>query len=242
MGDRLKGRVAIITGASSGIGKAAAKAFADEGARLILAARRKEKLEELAAGLTGADILVRPTDVTSEEDVAGLFADAEAFGPIDLLVNNAGSTTHGSAIDMTMQVWRDTIELNLTSVFMCAREAMKVMIPRGRGRIINIGSISAQVPRNNAIAYTASKFGVEGLTRGLALEGREHGITVSIIHPGSTVSELAGQAEDPSRAGPKTMMGSTVASAIVTMAAMPDDASMLTSIVIPIAQPYLGRG
>src|SRR5690606_16542095 len=226
MGNRLSGRVAIITGASSGIGKAVAHAFAQEGARLILAARRREKLEKLAADLGNSDILVRPTDVTNEEEVQRLFTDAEAFGNVDLLVNNAGATTHGSAVDMSIDVWRQTIDLNLTAAFLCAREAMKFMIPRGRGRIINIGSISAQAPRNNAIAYTASKYGVEGLTRGLALEGREHGITVSIIHPGSTVSELAGKPEDHSRVGPTTMAGSTVASAVVMMAAMPDDANL----------------
>ena len=242
MGDRLAGRVAIITGASSGIGRAVAHAFAAEGASLILAARRREKLDMLAAELGGCDVLVRATDVTNEEDVQGLFSDAEAFGKVDLLVNNAGMTTHGSAVDMSTEVWSQTIDLNLTAAFLCAREAMKVMIARGRGRIINIGSISAQAPRNNAIAYTASKYGVEGLTRGLALEGREHGITVSIIHPGSTVSALAGKPEDQSRVGPTTMAGSTVASAVVMMAAMPDDANLLTATVLPVAQPYLGRG
>ncbi|MEZ5708771.1 MAG: SDR family oxidoreductase [Blastomonas sp.] len=242
MTGKLSGRTILITGASSGIGAAVARSFAAEGARLILAARRREKLEALAAELGDAEILIRPTDVTQEEDVKALFAESEAFGPVDMLVNNAGSTTHGAAVDMTMETWRATIELNLTAGFLCAREALRVMIPRKRGRIINIGSISAQVPRNNAIAYTASKYGMEGLTRGLALEAREHGITVSIVLPGSTVSELAGQPEDLSRVGDKTMAGTTVASVILTMAAMPDDANLLTATVLPIAQPYLGRG
>ena len=241
MAGRLKDRVAVITGASSGIGAAVAKAFASEGARLVLAARRRDKLEELAASIGQADVLICPTDVTSESDVRALFEAAERFGPVDLLICNAGATTHGAAIDMTMDTWRQTIELNLTAAFACAREALQRMIPRGRGRIINIGSISAQMPRNNAIAYTASKYGLEGLTRGLALEAREHGITVSIIHPGSTATELAGP-EDITRVGPSTMASATVADVIVTMAAMPDGANLLSATLLPVAQPYLGRG
>ena len=242
MTDRLSGRIAIITGASSGIGAAVARAFAAEGARLVLAARRRERLQELADELGPADVRICPTDVTDEGQVKTLFAQAGEMGPVDLLVNNAGATTHGSAIDMPLDTWRQTLDLNLTAAFICAREAMRVMVPRGRGRIINIGSISAQAPRDNAIAYTASKYGLEGLTRGLALEGRPHGITVCIIHPGSTATELAGKPEDLSKVGPKTMAGATVAQAIVTMASMPDEANLLSATLLPIEQPYLGRG
>src|SRR5690606_37605932 len=130
----LSRHTAIITGASSGIGAGIARCFAARGARLILAARRADRLDTLAEELraTGAQILTRPTDVTIEEDVIGLFAEAEAFSPVTLLVANAGIATHRPTIDVTLDDWRAVIDVNLTAAFLCGREALRVMQPRGR--------------------------------------------------------------------------------------------------------------
>jgi NAD(P)-dependent dehydrogenase (short-subunit alcohol dehydrogenase family) len=185
-------------------------------------------------------VLVRPADVTSEADVAALYADAEGFGETDILVNNAGMVSHSPTLDCTLDHWNDVIGLNLTAAFLCAREAMRVMVPRKRGKIINIGSLSGQIPRQDTIAYTSSKFAMEGMTRSLALDGRAHGITASICHPGMTMSELAGDAMG--EAGPMRMEADTTAQLIALMASMPFDANLLTATILPIAQPYLGRG
>ena len=243
MGEMLKGRTALITGASSGIGVAVARRFARENARLVLAARRAERLESLATELRaiGADVLVRPTDVTREDQVIGLFADAEAFGAVDILVNNAGVAVHTPTVDVTLADWQRVVDLNLTAAFLCAREAMRVMKPRRRGKIIAVGSISAQMPREDTIAYATTKFGIEGMTRSLALDGRAHGISASIIHPGITQSELAEDAKSL-RPGPNMMAGESVAAAVTLMAAMPFETNLLTATILPIAQPYLGRG
>ncbi len=238
----LSRHTAIITGASSGIGASITRTFAAAGARLVLAARRADRLEALARELDiGSDrVLVRPTDVTDEAAVAGLFAEAEAFSPITLLVAGAGVAVHCPTVDNTLDQWRAVIDANLTSAFLCGREALRVMQPRGRGRIINIGSLSAQMPRPDTIAYTASKFGLEGITRSLALDGRQHGITAAIIHPGSTMSELVGgRSANPPEL---TMDASHVAELVATMAALPDEVNLLTATVLPIEQPYLGRG
>lgn len=235
---------AIITGASSGIGAAIARAFVADGARVVLAARRADRLDALAEDLRaeGGQILVRPTDVTREDDVAGLFADAEAFSPVTLLVINAGVASLRPTVDTSLDDWRRVVDINLTAPFLCAREAFRVMKPRGRGRIITIGSLSAQVAREDSIAYTATKFGLEGLTRSLALDGRACGITASIVHPGSTISELFGERTLRARPSDRTMAAEHVARLVATMAAMPDEINVLTGTILPIAQPYLGRG
>ena len=233
---------AIITGASSGIGASVARAFAAGGAQLILAARRADRLNALAEELRALSgrVLVRPTDVTDEDDVAALFDEAEAFSPVTLLVANAGIVSHCPTVDLTLKQWREVLDINLTAAFLCGREALRVMKPRGRGKIINVGSLSAQTPRPNTIAYTASKFGLEGVTRSLALDGRPHGITASIIHPGSTISEFFGD----SRIAPSEtiMAAEQVANVITMMAAVPDEINFLSATVLPIAQDYLGRG
>lgn len=234
----------IITGASSGIGASIARSFAARGARLVLAARRADRLEALAHELEASsdEVMIRSTDVTNEADVAGLFAEAEAFSPVTLLIANAGVASHGPTVDVTLEQWRAVIDVNLTAAFLCGREALRVMQPRGRGRIINIGSLCAQMPRPDTIAYTASKFGLEGITRSLALDGRPHGITASIIHPGSTMSELVGERTMRARPSDQTMDARHVAELVATIASVPDEISVLSATILPIAQPYLGRG
>ena len=244
MAGMLDGRVALITGASSGIGAGVARRFAREGARLVLAARRADRLEQLADELRGfgADVLTRPTDVTKEPDVLGLYADAEAFGPVDILVNNAGVAVHQPTLEVSLESWQRVIDVNLTAAFLCAREALRVMKGRRRGKIINVGSLSAQMPRPDTIAYATSKFGMEGMTRTLALDGRDHGVTASIIHPGQTMSELAANVSSSDRPSDQVMPVEAVAEVITMMAAMPGTVNLLSSTILPIGQPYLGRG
>jgi NAD(P)-dependent dehydrogenase (short-subunit alcohol dehydrogenase family) len=241
----LSRHTAIITGASSGIGASIARKFADCGARLVLAARRVDRLEALAHELEarGATLIIQPTDVTSETDVCALFDAAEAFSPVTLLIANAGKVAVCPTAEMTLAQWHDVIDVNLTGAFLCGREALRLMRPRGAGRIINIGSLSAQMPRPDTISYVASKFGLEGITRSLALDGRPYGITASIIHPGPTVSELTGRA-DMTNAPPsdRLMDAEHVAEMIALMAAVPDTVNLLSATMLPIATPYLGRG
>jgi NAD(P)-dependent dehydrogenase (short-subunit alcohol dehydrogenase family) len=241
----LSRHTAIITGASSGIGVSIARTFAACGARLVLAARRVDRLEALAQELEGggAQVIIQPADVTKEADVAALFSAAEAFSPVTLLIANAGKVAVCPTAEMTLAQWRDVIDVNLTGAFLCGREAFRVMRPRGRGRIINIGSLSAQMPRPDTISYVASKFGLEGITRSLALDGRPYGITASIIHPGPTISELTGR-DDMSIAPPsdRLMDAEHVAEMIALMAAVPDTINLLSATMLPIARPYLGRG
>lgn len=241
----LSRHTAIITGASSGIGASIAKTFAACGARLVLAARRVDRLEALAQELEdgGAQVIIQPADVTKEADVAALFSAAEAFSPVTLMIANAGKVAVCPTAEMTLAQWQDVINVNLTGAFLCGREALRVMRPRGRGRIINIGSLSAQMPRPDTISYVASKFGLEGITRSLALDGRPYGITASIIHPGPTIGELTGR-DDMSIAPPsdRLMDAEHVAEMIALMAAVPDTINLLSATMLPIATPYLGRG
>jgi NAD(P)-dependent dehydrogenase (short-subunit alcohol dehydrogenase family) len=200
---QLQGTVALITGAATGIGRGIARAFAAEGARLILASRDGGRLEEAASELRarGAQAIAAPTDVTDEAQVAALFQRAMAeFGRIDVLVNNAGAFDGGPLDELSLETWQKVIGVNLTGPFLCSREAFRIMKAQGGGRIINIGSISAQVPRMGSAPYTSSKFGLEGLTRATALDGRAHGIVASCLHPGNIATERR-QASDARRAG-----------------------------------------
>jgi NAD(P)-dependent dehydrogenase (short-subunit alcohol dehydrogenase family) len=147
---------------------------------------------------------------------------------------------HCPTAELTLERWRQVIDTNLTSAFLCSREAFKVMKPQGRGRIINVGSLSAKVPRQDTAAYTASKFGLEGLTRSLAVDGRAFGIAVSIFHPGMVVTELVPGMDQ----APSEMMSDAgdTADAIVHMAAVPDHVNFLEGLMVPLAVPFLGRG
>lgn len=242
--EALTGRVAIITGGNSGIGKAIAMAFAKEGARVVLAARRAEQLKEVegeikAAGGTAIGV---PTDVTKEADVLALFDKTmKAHGRVDVLINNAGVASREKTDELPLASWQRVIDVNLTGCFLCAREAFKIMKTQKQGRIINIGSVSAKVPRGNSVPYTASKFGLEGLTRAFALDAREHGILVSILHPGNTVSSLGRPAQIG--ANPEGRMeAEDLAQVAVLMAKLPHEVNMLEALVLPRTMPFLGRG
>jgi NAD(P)-dependent dehydrogenase (short-subunit alcohol dehydrogenase family) len=242
--EALTDRVAIVTGGNSGIGRAIAKAYAKEGAKLILAARRADKLAEVVDEIRAAGGTALPvqTDITQEKDVLALFEAAmAAHGRVNILINNAGTATREAADELPLAQWQKVIDVNLTGAFLCAREAFKIMKRQGSGRIINIGSVSAKVPRPNTIAYATSKFGLEGMTRALALEGREHGILVSILHPGNTVSSL-GPAPRIGANPEGRMEAEDLAQVAVLMAKLPSEVNMLEALVLPRTMPFLGRG
>ena len=239
----LEGRVAVVTGASSGIGEACAVAFAAKGAKVVLAARRAERLASLVDRIEGdgGEALAVATDVTDEAAVDDLFARAvERFGTVDVLVNNAGIADSTPVDEMALETWRKVIETNLTSAFLCSRAAFRAMKGKGRGRIINVGSISARVPRENSPAYAASKFGLDGLTRSLAIDGRKHNIAASIFHPGIVATEIAPGAvklAEDFAASP-----ADIADVIVHMCDIPDHLNFYEGMVVQIDLPFLGRG
>jgi NAD(P)-dependent dehydrogenase (short-subunit alcohol dehydrogenase family) len=240
---QLAGKVAIVTGASGGIGQAIAEAYAAEGARVVLAARSTDKLDDLARAIAaaGGTALAVPTDVTREDEVLRLFERMiEAYGTLDVLVNNAGMADHTPTDELPLATWQAVVDLNLTGPFLCSREALRIMKPRGKGRIINLGSISAKVPRENAVAYTATKFGLEGMTRSIALDARKHGIAVSIVHPGSTLSGFTGRHGQD--VGNPRMAAEDLAKIFVLIAAFPDNMNMLETTVLPNTMAFLGRG
>jgi len=242
--DQLLDRIAIITGAGSGIGKSIAIAFAKEGAKIVLASRNQAKLEAAAQAIrkAGGTTLTIPTDVTIEKEVVSLFQRTlETFGRVDILVNNAGKSMTTPTDQLSLEDWRNVIEVNLTGAFLCCREALRIMKQQRCGRIINIGSISAKVPRFDNASYVASKFGLEGLTRSLALDGRAYGIAVSILHPGNTATPLWDGREDQARKE-GIMSPDDLARLAVLIAAMPQGINIFESIVLPVSMPFLGRG
>ncbi|MXO64590.1 SDR family NAD(P)-dependent oxidoreductase [Altericroceibacterium endophyticum] len=239
----LEGRVAVVTGASSGIGEACAISFVEKGAKVVLAARRAERLDKLVTKLEamGGEALAVATDVTDEAAVENLFEKAvERFGTVDVLINNAGIADSTAAHELELDLWNRVINTNLTSAFLCSRAAVRVMKGKGHGRIINIGSISARVPRENSPAYAASKWGLDGLTRAMAIDGREDNIAVSIFHPGIVATEIApGAVKLPSdmSADPKD-----IADVIIHMADIPDHLNFYEGLVVQNKIPFLSRG
>ena len=241
--NKLEGKIALITGASQGIGQGIANAFAAEGAKLILGSRNVERLNQNAEVLTnaGTEVLVVQADVTNEAQVKELFRQAmEKFGRLDVLVNNAGVFDGGPLDELSVEAWDRVIATNLRGPFLCTREAMRIMKAQRGGRIINVGSISAQRVRPNSAAYSTSKFGISGLTQVTALEGREFGITCGCLHPGNV--EVPTLTETRRLNGEPTMSADDIAQAAVVMASLPPNVNMLEAIVLPIGLPYLGRG
>jgi NAD(P)-dependent dehydrogenase (short-subunit alcohol dehydrogenase family) len=246
-------RVAIVTGAGSGIGRAISRKLAGAGYRVVLAGRKLQTLEETMAELPAQpEPFAVATDVTDAGSVEALFERVAArAGRIDVLVNNAGVFGAPVAVeDYPAEQWATTIETNLTGAFLCAQAAFRQMIrqrPSG-GRIINNGSLSAQVPRPNAIAYTASKHGVTGLTKALALEGRRHGIACGQIDVGNAATVMTKQLEvgalqaDGSTLAEPTMSADDVADAVLYMANLPPSANVLTMTVMASGMPFVGRG
>lgn len=242
--NRLAGKVALITGSNQGIGKGIARAFAAEGARVAICARNGAKLDHTVSELraSGADVFATPFDVTDEAAVkAWVAASHERFGRIDILVNNAGAFDGGRLDDISLAAWNNVIGACLTGTFLCSRAVFPIMRQQGGGRIINIGSISAQRPREGGVPYAAAKFGVWGMTQAIALDGRPFGISCSCLHPGNVLVERRADSELKSDSEPM-MSVETISEVAVTMAALPPHVNMLEAIVLPVGQDYLGRG
>ena len=241
---KLQGKVALVTGGNKGIGKGIARGLAAEGARLVLVARGQAELDLTAAELraTGAEVLALSADLTLEDDVARVFADTMAkWGRLDVLVNNAGAFDSGPLEDLTLEAWDKVMAINLRAPFLCTREAFRIMKPQGGGKIINIGSISAQRVRLHSAPYSTSKHGLWGLTQVTALEGRDFNIACGCLHPGNTKVErrvASGKFEDDE----PMMTVDDLAQAAVLMATLPDHVNMLEAIVLPLGQLYIGRG
>ncbi len=247
------GKIAIVTGAGSGIGAATALALATEGYAVVLAGRRGSRLEETATAVpAGSRTLIVPTDVRDPAAVRALFRTTrEAFGRLDLLFNNAGLGAPAVPLEeLTLEQWQTVVDTNLTGPFLCTQEAFKLMKsqdPRG-GRIINNGSISAYVPRPNSAPYTATKHAITGLTRSTSLDGRAHDIACGQIDVGNAGTDMtlrmtAGvpQADGSLRAEP-VMEVANVARAVVHMASLPLDANVQFMTVMATKMPYVGRG
>ncbi len=241
---QLDGKVAIVTGGNRGIGKGIAKGLAAEGASLTIAARNAELLEETANELraNGTKVLAVPTDVTDEAQIKALFEKSMAeYGRLDILVNNAGAFDAGPIDELSTEAWDWVVAVNLSAPFLCTREAFGIMKAQGEGgRIINIGSISSHRVRPLTAPYSATKFGIWGLTQVTALEGRPHGITASCLKPGNTYVE---RIQNRPQAPTEPMMDvDALAQAAVLMATLPPNINMLEATVLPVGQLYIGRG
>ena len=248
------GRVAIVTGAGTGIGRAVALALLEDGYRVVLAGRRPEPLRQVAAEsrLEASRFLTLPTDVTDPAAVKALLArTVEAFGRVDVLFNNAGRGAPAVPFeDLAYEQWRDVIDVNLNGMFLCAQaafRAMKAQSPRG-GRIINNGSISAHAPRPHSAPYTASKHAVTGLTKCLSLDGRAHDIACGQIDIGNALTELSSRMAEgvPQASGriekePLMDVGH-VGRAVVHMANLPLDANVAFMTLMATKMPFVGRG
>jgi NAD(P)-dependent dehydrogenase (short-subunit alcohol dehydrogenase family) len=249
----VQNKIAMVTGAGTGIGQAVTLALLRNGYHVALAGRRREPLEQTAAQSgAAAQTLIVPTDVSDAGGVQALFAAVrERFGRLDLLFNNAGIFVPGIEIDaLTVEQWQAVVDINLTGSFLCAREAfrmMKTQDPRG-GRIINNGSISAHAPRPNSTAYTTTKHAITGLTKSIALDGRRYDIACSQIDIGNARTELAapmakGVPQANGQIAVEPMMDlEHVASAVLYMAGLPLDTNVQFMTIMATKMPFVGRG
>ncbi len=247
-------KVAIVTGAGSGVGRSVALALLAEGYAVVLAGRRKEALDATAeAGkASGGRTLSVPTDVRDPASVKALFAKTkESFGRLDLLFNNAGTGAPPVPLeDLTYEQWKTVVDINLTGSFLCTQEAIKIMkaqTPRG-GRIVNNGSISAHAPRPNSAPYTSTKHAITGLTKSTSLDGRKYDIACGQIDIGNAATEMTARMKNgvPQANGTiavePTMDPKCVASAVVYMASLPLDANVQFLTVMATKMPFIGRG
>jgi len=247
------GKIAVVTGAGSGVGRAAALALLNEGYAVVLAGRRKDALEATAAAdKSKSRSLVVPTDVADPASVKALFAKTKAtFGRLDLLFNNAGTGAPPVPLEeLTYEQWKTVVDANLTGSFLCTQEAFRIMKgqqPQG-GRIINNGSISAHAPRPNSAPYTATKHAITGLTKSTALDGRKYDIACGQIDIGNAATEMTARMKNgvPQPNGTiavePTMDVAHVASAVVYMASLPPDANVQFLTVMATKMPFIGRG
>jgi NAD(P)-dependent dehydrogenase (short-subunit alcohol dehydrogenase family) len=248
------GKIALVTGAGSGIGRAVALALQSAGYSVALAGRRATELDRTAAmaSASGGEMLAVPADISKPDSVQMLFASVnQVFGRLDLLFNNAGANAPGIPMeDLTYEQWSAVVGVNLTGAFLCAQQAVRLMKsqdPRG-GRIINNGSISAHVPRPNSAPYTATKHAITGLTKCISLDGRKYDIACGQIDIGNAATEMTermtagvAQADGSTRVEPR-MDVRHVAEAVVYMANLPLDANVEFITVMATKMPFIGRG
>ena len=246
-------KVAIVTGAGSGVGRAVGLALLREGYHVSLAGRRKDALEKVVAeaGDARSRALAIPTDVCDPQAIRTLFAQTKsAFGRLDLLFNNAGIGAAGLLEDLTVEQWKAVVDTNLTGSFLCTQEAFKIMKdqnPRG-GRIINNGSISAHTPRPNSAPYTSTKHAITGLTKSASLDGRKYDIACGQIDIGNAHTEMAARMASgvPQANGQiaiePLMDVAHVASSVLYMASLPLDANVQFLTVMATKMPFVGRG
>ena len=247
-------KVAIVTGAGTGVGRATALALLRDGYRVVLAGRRPEPLAQVVAeaGPAADRALAVPTDVSDPASVRALFARTKAaFGRLDLLFNNAGTNVPGLLFEeLTVAQWTQVVDTNLTGAFLCAQEAVRIMKdqdPRG-GRIINNGSVSAHTPRPNSAPYTATKHAITGLTKSIALDGRKYDIACGQVDIGNAMTPLAarlakGVLQANGTTAPEPMIAvEHVANAVVHMASLPLDTNILSLTVMATTMPFVGRG
>ena len=248
------GKIAVITGAGSGIGRASAHALLEAGWTVVLAGRRRDMLEQTAslANAPPSCALAVPTDVSQPDSIAALFdAVKNSYGRIDLLFNNAGTSTRGVPFEeLTYEQWSNVVAVNLTGAFLCTQAAIRIMKdqePRG-GRIINNGSISAHAPRPYSAPYTATKHAITGLTKSTALDGRKYNIACGQIDIGNAATEMTDrmaqgilQPNGTTAVEPR-MDVAHVAQAVLYMASLPLDANVQSLMVMATKMPYVGRG
>jgi NAD(P)-dependent dehydrogenase (short-subunit alcohol dehydrogenase family) len=247
-------KIAIVTGAGSGIGRAVALALLQTGYRVALAGRRKDALEKVVAeaGSAASRALAVPSDVSDPGSVRALFAKTkETFGRLDLLFNNAGIGAPGVNLeDLSFEQWKNVVDINLTGAFLCTQEAFRIMKgqdPRG-GRIINNGSISAHAPRPNSAPYTATKHAITGLTKSTSLDGRKYDIACGQIDIGNAATDLAarmakGVLQANGQIAVEPLMDvAHVASAVLYMASLPPEANVQFLTVMATKMPFVGRG
>ncbi|HYT47402.1 MAG TPA: SDR family oxidoreductase [Burkholderiales bacterium] len=246
-------KVALVTGAGTGIGKAAALAMLKDGYKVALVGRRKEMLDKTAADSGAKDrALVLPADITKPEEVKRIFLKIkQSWERLDVLFNNAGMGAPAVPMeDLPLEKWREVVDLNLTAMFMCTQEAIRIMKsqqPRG-GRIINNGSISAHAPRPMSVAYTSTKHAVTGLTKCISLDGRKHDIAASQIDIGNALTELAarmakGVPQADGSVRPEPLMDvAHVGAAVLHMANLPLDVNVQFMTIMATKMPFVGRG
>lgn len=250
---RLDKKVALVTGSAHSIGKAISIGLAREGADLIIADMDVEGLKKTAGEIQalGVQVLAIEINVMREDQIEAMFARAvEVYGRVDILVNCAGIFNGGPVDELEVATIDAVLATNLRAPFLCIRSVFPIMKKQGGGRIINIGSISAQRPRMFSTPYSTAKFGLVGLTTATALEGREHGITCGILHPGEVTRDRqpqmpAGFTPPPGFKAPgptESMSTEEIAAAAIYMATCPPHINVLEIIQLPIEQPYLGRG
>ena len=250
--DETGNKVALVTGAGTGIGRAVALAFLPDGYSVVLVGRRSEPLEAVVKESGSDRALAVPTDVGNPESVAALFTKiSEVFGRIDVLFNNAGVSGIGTNFeDIAFETWQSVVNINLTGSFLCAQGAFKMMkdqLPQG-GRIINNGSISAHAPRPNSASYTATKHAITGLTKSISLDGRKYSIACGQIDIGNALTELSvrmtkGVMQANGEVAVEPMMDATeVADAVIHMAALPLRTNIQFMTIMATNMPFVGRG